>query len=37
MPKKNPPHPGAGIRDDIEALGLSIDEAAQGIGISTLS
>jgi len=34
MPKKNPPHPGAGIRDDIEALGLSIDEAAQGIGVT---
>lgn len=34
MPMKNPPHPGAGIRDDIEALGLSIAEAALGIGIT---
>lgn len=34
MPMKNPLHPGAGIRDDIEALGLSIDEAAQGIGVT---
>lgn len=31
---KNPPHPGPGIRDDIEALGLSIAEAAQGMGIT---
>ena len=34
MPMKNPPHPGAGIRDDIEALGLSIAEAALGMGIT---
>ncbi len=31
---KNPPHPGPGIRDDIDALGLSIAEAAQGMGIT---
>lgn len=34
MPMKNPPHPGAGIRDDIEALGLSIAEAALGMGVT---
>ena len=34
MLMKNPPHPGAGIRDDIEALGLSIAEAALGMGIT---
>jgi antitoxin HigA-1 len=34
MPMKNPPHPGAGIRDDIEAFGLSIAEAALGMGIT---
>jgi addiction module HigA family antidote len=34
MAMKNPPHPGPGIRDDIEALGLSIAEAAQGLGIT---
>jgi addiction module HigA family antidote len=34
MPMKNPPHPGAGVRDDIEALGLSIAEAALGMGIT---
>jgi addiction module HigA family antidote len=31
---KNPPHPGAGIRDDIEALGLSVAEAAAGLGVT---
>jgi addiction module HigA family antidote len=31
---KNPPHPGLGIRDDIEALGLSVAEAADGLGIT---
>ena len=34
MAMKNPPHPGPGIRDDIDALGLSIAEAAQGMGIT---
>ena len=34
MPMKNPPHPGAGIRDDVDALGLSIAEAALGMGIT---
>jgi addiction module HigA family antidote len=31
---QNPPHPGLGIRDDIEALGLTIAEAATGLGIT---
>jgi addiction module HigA family antidote len=31
---KNPAHPGALIRDDIEALGLSVAEAATGLGIT---
>jgi len=31
---KNPPHPGAGLKDDIEALGLSIAEAAAGLGVT---
>ena len=34
MAMKAPPHPGPGIRDDIEALGLSIAEAAAGMGIT---
>ena len=34
MPMKNPPHPGLGLRDDIDALGLSVAEAAQGIGVT---
>lgn len=31
---KNPAHPGALIRDDIEELGLSIAEAATGLGVT---
>jgi addiction module HigA family antidote len=31
---KSPPHPGRGLRYDIEALGLSVAEAAQALGIS---
>ena len=34
MPMKNPPHPGAGLKDDIEALGLSVAEAATGLGVT---
>jgi antitoxin HigA-1 len=34
MPMKNPPHPGAGLRDDIEALGLTIAETAAGLGVT---
>ena len=31
---KTPPHPGALVRENIEALGLSVAEAAQGLGVS---
>jgi len=32
---KNPPHPGLTIRHDcIEALGLSVTQAAKGLGVS---
>lgn len=34
MPMKNPPHPGLGIRDDIEALGWTVAEAAGALGIT---
>ena len=34
MPMKTPPHPGQGIKDDIDALGLSVAEAAEGLGIT---
>jgi len=31
---KNPPHPGLGIRDELEELGLSVAEAAKGLGVT---
>ena len=34
MPMKNPPHPGRGLKDDIEALGLTVAEAAAALGIT---
>lgn len=34
MPMKNPPHPGEGLRDDIESLGLTVSQAAEGLGVS---
>jgi antitoxin HigA-1 len=34
VPMKNPPHPGRSIKDDIEVLGLSIAEAAAGLGVT---
>ncbi len=34
MPMKNPPHPGRLIKDDIEALGLSVAQAAEGLGVT---
>lgn len=34
MPMKNPPHPGRIIRSEIEFLGLSVAEAAAGIGVT---
>jgi addiction module HigA family antidote len=34
MPMKNPPHPGRSIKDDLEALDLSVAEAAKGLGVT---
>ena len=34
MPMKNPPHPGGLVADEIEVLGLSVAEAAKGLGIT---
>ena len=34
MQMKNPPHPGELIGDSIEELGVSISEAARGLGIT---
>lgn len=34
MPMKNPPHPGRGLKDDFDELGLSIAKAAEALGIS---
>lgn len=34
MPMKNPPHPGELVRDNVDELGLSIAEAAKGLGVT---
>ncbi|PHR57630.1 MAG: addiction module antidote protein, HigA family [Robiginitomaculum sp.] len=34
MPMYNPPHPGKGLRDDFDALGLSIAKAANALGVT---
>lgn len=34
MPMKNPPHPGEGLKDDLEALGLSVAQAATALGVT---
>jgi addiction module HigA family antidote len=34
MPMKNPPHPGSGLKDDLDALGVSVAEAAKGLGVT---
>jgi len=34
MPMKNPAHPRELIRDNIHELGLSISEAAKGLGVT---
>lgn len=31
---KNPPHPGIGLKADLEALGLTIAEAAKALGVT---
>lgn len=34
MTMRSPPHPGEGIKDDLDTLGLSIAEAARGLGVT---
>jgi addiction module HigA family antidote len=34
MKMKCPPHPGMGLKDDIEALGVSVAEAATRLGVT---
>ncbi|MDR3449390.1 MAG: HigA family addiction module antitoxin [Alphaproteobacteria bacterium] len=34
MPMKNPPHPGLGLKDDFDELGLSVAKAAEGLGVT---
>lgn len=34
MTMYNPPHPGEGLKDDIEALGLSTAQAAEALGVT---
>jgi addiction module HigA family antidote len=31
---KNPPHPGGLVKENIETLGLSVAEAAEGLGVT---
>jgi plasmid maintenance system antidote protein VapI len=31
---KNPPHPGQGLRDELDELGLSVAEAAKTLGVT---
>ena len=34
MPMKRPAHPGQLVREDIEALGLSVADTAKGLGVT---
>jgi addiction module HigA family antidote len=34
MPMKNPPHPGRGLKDDFDELGLTTAQAADSLGVS---
>lgn len=34
MAMKNPPHPGELLKDNVDELGLSIAEAAKGLGVT---
>jgi addiction module HigA family antidote len=34
MTMKCPPHPGMGLKEDFEALGVSVAEAATGLGVT---
>jgi plasmid maintenance system antidote protein VapI len=31
---KSPPHPGAGLKDELDALGLSVAETAKALGVT---
>ena len=33
MPMKNPPHPGTGLADEFEELGLNTTKAAEALGV----
>jgi addiction module HigA family antidote len=34
MAMKSPPHPGRSIKADVDALGLSVAQAARGLGVT---
>lgn len=34
MPMKNPPHPGEGLKDDLDALGLTVAQGATALGVT---
>jgi addiction module HigA family antidote len=34
MPMKTPPHPGGLLKDNVDELGLSVAEAAKGLGVT---
>jgi addiction module HigA family antidote len=34
MPMMNPPHPAEGLKDDLDALGLSTAQAADALGVT---
>jgi addiction module HigA family antidote len=34
MPMKSPPHPGGALRDDLDALGLTVAEGAKALAIT---
>jgi antitoxin HigA-1 len=34
MPMKNPPHPGRLVKDNLDELGLSVAQAAGGLGVT---
>ena len=34
MPMKNPPHPGEGLKDDLDALGLSVADGAKALAVT---
>ena len=34
MPMKSPPHPGEGLKDDLDALGLTVAEAATALAVT---